>query len=58
MKHCDASQPGVVGDAGRLDQLFSVVGPPHLGLAGRQPHPHRQFQFALRGYGGIHRCPW
>jgi hypothetical protein len=24
-----------------------------LCLAGRQPHPHRQFQFALRGYGGM-----
>ena len=29
-----------------------------LGFAGDDAYPHRQFQFALRGYGGIHRCPW
>ena len=34
-----------------------VIPTPQFGFAGRQPHPHRQFQRPLRGYRGIHRRP-
>ena len=32
-----------------------VVGLPQFGFAGRDPHPHRQLQLALRGHRGIDR---
>jgi hypothetical protein len=41
-----------------VEYRTEVIPVTQFGLAGRQPHPHRQFQFALRGYGSIHRCPW
>ena len=41
-----------------IQHRTEVITLPQLCFAGRQPHSHRQLQFALRGYGGIDRCPW
>ena len=40
-----------------VEHRTEVVPVPQFGLAGRQPHPHRQLQRPLRGHRGIHRGP-
>ena len=40
-----------------VEHRTEVVRPPQLGLPGRNPHPHRQFQCLLGGDRSLHRCP-
>ena len=40
-----------------VEHRTEVVPPAQLGLAGRQPHPHRQLQRPLRSHRGIDRRP-
>ena len=40
-----------------IEHRTEVVGPPQLGFAGRDAHPHRQLQRPLRGHRGIDRRP-
>ncbi len=38
-----------------VEHRTEVIRPPQFGFAGRNPHPHRQLQLALRGHRRIHR---
>jgi hypothetical protein len=50
-----AAVPGGHHPRGPVEHGTEVVGPPQLGFAGRDPHPHRQLQRPLSGHCGIHR---
>jgi hypothetical protein len=50
--------PGGHHPCGPIEHGAEVIPLAQLGFAGCDAHPHGQFQFALRDYGGIHRCPW
>ena len=47
--------PGGHHPCGTIQNRPEIVALSQLGLAGRQPHPHRQLQLPLRGHRRIHR---
>ena len=49
--------PGGHHPRGTVQHRTEVVGLPQFGLAGRDPHPHRQLQLQLRGHRRIDRTP-
>jgi hypothetical protein len=49
--------PGGHHPRGAIEHRTEVVGPPQLGLAGRDPHPHRQRQRPLGGHPRIDGRP-
>ena len=51
------AMPGSHHPRGTVQHRTEVVPVPQFGLAGRQPHPHRQLQRPLRVHRGIHRRP-
>ncbi len=40
-----------------IEHRTEVIPVAQFGLAGREPHPHRQLQPPLRGHRRIHRRP-
>ena len=49
--------PGGHHPRSSIQHRTEIITLAQLGFPGRNPHPHRQFQFALRGYRRIHPCP-
>ena len=49
--------PGCHHPRGTVEHRTEVIPVPQLGLAGRQPHPHRQLQRPLRSDRSIDRGP-
>jgi hypothetical protein len=49
--------PGGHHPRGTVEHRTEVIRPPQLCLTGRQTHPNRQLQRALRGHRGINGTP-